>query len=78
MSDLNPHPLPPRSTVTVYVPSRVLYDLGSMQKITAEVLGKLGCGKCHSGRILDFRELEQFVVNPKTLEVSELEVGGRF
>lgn len=78
MSELNPQPLPPRSTVSVYVPSRVLYDLDAMQKITAEVLGKLGCGGCHSGRILDFLELEQFVVNPETLEVSELGVRGRF
>lgn len=78
MSELNPQPIPPRSTVSVYVPSRVLYDLDAMQKITAEVLGKLGCGGCHSGRILDFLELEQFVVNPETLEVSELGVRGRF
>lgn len=78
MSDLNPQPLPPRSKVSVYVPSKVLYDLGAMQKITADVLGKLGCGECHSGRILDFLELEQFVVNPKTLEVNELRVGGGF
>ena len=78
MAELNPQPLPPRSTVSVYVPSRVLYDLDSMQKITADVLGKLGCGGCHSGRILDFLELEQFVVNPETLKVSELGVRGRF
>ena len=78
MSELNPQPLPPRTTVSVYVPSRVLYDLDAMHKITAEVLGKLGCGGCHSGRILDFLELEQFVVNPETLEVSELGVRGRF
>lgn len=78
MSELNPQPLPPRSKVSVYVPSRALYDLDAMQKITADVLGKLGCGTCHSGRILDFLELEQFVVNPETLEVSELRVGGGF
>jgi len=78
MSELNPQPLPPRSKVSVYVPSRVLYDIDAMQKITADVLGKLGCGRCHSGRILDFLELEQFVVNPETLEVNELGVGGRF
>jgi len=41
------------------------------------VLEKLGCGGCHSGRVLDFLELEQFVVNPETLEVTEL-AGGRF
>lgn len=78
MSELNPQPLPPRSKVSVYVPSKVLYDLDAMQKITRDVLDRLGCGGCHSGRILDFVELEQFVVNPRTLEVEELNVGGRF
>jgi len=71
MAELNPQPLPPRSVVSVYVPTKALYDLESMQKITAQVLDKLGCPACHSGRILDFRELEQFVVNPRTLEVNE-------
>jgi hypothetical protein len=75
MADLNPQPLPP-SRISIQVPSKVLYDLESMQKITAQVLGKLGCGRCHSGRILDFRELSQFVVNPETLEVNELPGGG--
>jgi len=72
MAELNPQPLPPGSRVTVQVPSRALYNLDSMQKITAQVLDKLGCGGCHSGRILDFRELAHFVVNPATLEVNEL------
>jgi hypothetical protein len=76
MADLNPQPLPPRSVVSVYVPSKALYDLESMQKITAQVLDKLGCPGCHSGRVLDFRELEQFVVHPETLEVTELRGGG--
>jgi hypothetical protein len=77
MADLNPQPLPPRSVVSVYVPTKTLYDLESMQKITAQVLDKLGCPGCHSGRILDFREREQFVVDPQSLEVNEVR-GGRF
>ena len=75
MAELNPQPLPPRSKVSVYVPTKVLYDLEAMQKITASVLDKLGCGACHSGRILDFQELEQFVVDPRTLEVNEIRGG---
>ena len=71
MADLNPQPLPP-GRIRIQVPSKALYDLDSMQKITAQVLAKLGCGECHSGRILDFTELSQFVVNPESLEVSEL------
>ena len=68
MAELNPQPLPPR--MVVYVPSDVNYDLDKMQKVTASVLEKLGCGHCHSGRILDFRHLEEeFTVHPETLEV---------
>ncbi len=61
--------------VTVHVPRDVAYSLEKMTKVTANVLGKLGCGGCHSGRILDFQIIEDFVVNPKTLEVVE-SIGG--
>jgi hypothetical protein len=71
MADLNPQPLPPRSDVVrVYLPSKVSYDLDSMQRVTAEVLKRLGCDGCHSGRILDFRTLDEFVVGAD-LEVRE-------
>lgn len=71
-SKLNPQPLPPRSDrVRVLVPNDAAYDLKKMNKITAQVLGKLGCGGCHSGHVLDFITLRDFVVNPQTLEVQE-------
>lgn len=73
MADLNPQPLPPvADRVRIYVPQEVSYDLKKMNKITATVLGKLGCPGCHSGRILDFITLRDFVVNPRTLDVSEV------
>jgi hypothetical protein len=76
---MNPQPLPPvADRVRVYVPSGATYDLGQMQKITASVLGKLGCPTCHSGRILDFVTLQEFAVNPATLEVNELVPPGAF
>ena len=72
MPELNPQPLPPRAgVVRVNVPMSVAYDLEKMQKVTASVLEKLGCGGCHSGRILDFVHIDEFVVNPATLEVDE-------
>ncbi len=74
---LNPQPLPPRESVRIYVSREVTYDLGKMAKITASVLERLGCPGCHSGRFLDFRTIEDFVVNPKTLEVAELPGGLR-
>ncbi|MGB9376999.1 MAG: hypothetical protein WCB04_05725 [Mycobacteriales bacterium] len=69
MADLNPQPLPP---VRVHVTRDVAFDLDKMQRVTATVLGKLGCGGCHSGRILEFIHLEEFVVDPKSLKVSEV------
>ena len=74
---MNPQPLPPSvDRVRIYVPSSASNDFEQMQKITATVLGKLGCPGCHSGRILDFITLQEFVVNPATLEVQELSPAG--
>lgn len=70
---LNPQPLPPK--VRVMLTRDVAYDLGKMQKVTASVLDRLGCGGCHSGHLLEFLVIQDFVVNPKTLEVQEV-MGG--
>ena len=73
MADLNPQPLPPRSErIRIYVTSDTAFDLKKMNKVTASILGKLGCGGCHSGRILDYVTLQNFVVNPQTLDVHEV------
>jgi hypothetical protein len=76
--ELNPQPLPPRDRVRVYVTPDVTYDLEKMQKVTASVLGRLGCGGCHSGRILEFLDIQEFVINPKSLEPHEVFGGARF
>jgi hypothetical protein len=73
MTELNPQPLPPRANlVRVHVPTTVAYDLEKLQKVTTAVLEKLGCGGCHSGRTLEFVHLDEFVVEPGTLEVKEV------
>jgi hypothetical protein len=73
MSELNPQPLPPHpGVVRIQVPPSVMYDLEKMQKVTANVLDRLGCGGCHSGRVLDFVHLDEFTVDPKTLDVKEV------
>jgi hypothetical protein len=68
-------PVPDRR-VTVYVPRDVAFNLNKMNEITKKVLGRLGCDECHSGRLIDFLIIEDFVVNSK-LEVQDLP-GGRF
>jgi hypothetical protein len=70
---LNPQPLPPK--VRIMLTRDVAYDLGKMQKVTASVLNRLGCGGCHSGHILEYLVVQNFVVNPKTLDVQEA-IGG--
>ena len=70
---LNPQPLPPR--VRIALTRDVAFDLKKMQKVTASILDRLGCGGCHSGHILEFLEIREFVVNPKTLDVQELPQG---
>lgn len=71
MHALPQDPVPIRP-VTVYLPRDIAYDLKKMTRITESVLGRLGCGACHSGRILHYHILEDFIVNPKTLEVEEI------
>jgi mRNA-degrading endonuclease RelE of RelBE toxin-antitoxin system len=69
MQDTNIHAM---NRVVIHVPRDVAYDLKKMTAVTANVLGKIGCGGCHSGRILDFRIIEEFVVNARTLDVAEV------
>jgi hypothetical protein len=75
------HALPqdpvPIRRVNIYVTREVAFNLEKLNQVTRTVLGKLGCEGCHSGRILDFHVIEDFVVNPKSLEVTELPGGVR-
>jgi hypothetical protein len=74
-AELNPQPLPPHQApttmmspgaVTVAVPAAAMNDIDALAKITATVLGKLGCGQCCSGfDILLRRELDLIAVDEK-------------
>lgn len=46
--------------VQVSIPAGAANDLKVMQKITANVLGKLGCLACHSGFDIRFIQEELF------------------
>lgn len=67
----------PLKRVNVYVTRDVAFNLEKMNQITKSVLGRLGCDQCHSGRLIDFLIIEDFVVNPKSLDLQDLP-GGRF
>ena len=72
-----PQTLPSRGDrVRIFISSDMAFDIDKMNKITSAVLGKLGCPACHSGRVLDFVSLQDFVVHPQTLEVQEV-IGSR-
>jgi hypothetical protein len=68
----------PVNRVNIYVTRDVAFNIDKMFQITKTVLGKLGCDGCHSGRILDFHIIEDFVVNPKSLDVHDLPGAQRF
>ena len=57
-----------RPIVYVKVPAKVAYDLKAMNKVTAAVLDKLGCGECHSAHDIRWDIVRDFIVNEK-LEV---------
>jgi hypothetical protein len=69
-----PTPLRP---VNVFTPPKAVHDLKSLEKVTRDVLGRLGCGNCHSGfdlRFINFdpavNQVHAFKVG-KDLEVAE-------
>jgi hypothetical protein len=68
----------PVNRVNIYVTRDVAFNLEKMVQVTKTVLGRLGCDQCHSGRILDFHIIEDFVVNPKSLDVHDLPGAQRF
>jgi hypothetical protein len=51
-------------TVYIGVPRKIDNDLKHMNRITEQVLGKLGCGQCHSGFDLRFVP-DPFIFNEK-------------
>lgn len=59
--------------VTVHIGEKLTLD--QTQKIVANTLGKLGCGRCFSGFDIRFAHINELIVNPKTLEVQDLAIG---
>jgi hypothetical protein len=57
-------PLPER-TVNVRVSAKTAYDLAAMGKVTASILGRLGCPRCHSGWDIRFDVHRHFAVDDK-------------
>ncbi len=61
--------------VRVNVPFDVLFSLDKMQRVTANVLARLGCPSCHSGYDIRFLLESEFLVNAKTLDVQGIAPG---
>ena len=60
--------------VRVSVPAKVLNDLESIQRVQADVLGRLGCQACCSGFDIRFDVARQFLVDEE-LQVRPLGLG---
>ena len=56
--------------VVVRVPSRLTLDQST--KILANTLNKLGCVACLSGFDIRFTNIRDLVINPRTLNVSDI------
>jgi hypothetical protein len=63
--------------VTVRVDAKAFDNLKTMQKITAQTLGRLGCDGCHSGYDIRFLLERDFRATPAG-EVAPIEVGPGF
>ena len=72
--NVSPQDPVPGNRVTIHIPRDVAFNIDKMFQVTKAVLGRLGCGGCHSGRFLDFQIIEEFVVTPN-LEVREVAGG---
>lgn len=76
-SDLVREKLSAARTVRVFIPADVAFSLEKMNKVTANVLGRLGCAQCHSGFDIRFIHELDFVINPKTLEAQGMPIAER-
>jgi hypothetical protein len=63
MSELNPQPLPPGSSIRITAPASVLNNLETFQKAQAGVLARAGCPTCTSGLNLLWQAFTDFTVN---------------
>ena len=59
------HAHEPSNVVRVTIPADVAFSLEKMSKVTAGILGRLGCAACHSGFDIRFIAERDFVVDPK-------------
>ena len=51
--------------IVVSVPASVAFDLGKMEKITRDILGRFGCPECHSGWDIRYKWERNFFVDEK-------------
>ena len=67
------NPMPGRE-VRIFVSPKVAGNAEQMNRVTKEILGRLGCGTCHSGFNLRFILQEDFAVD-ENLNVRSVAAG---
>ena len=63
--------------INVALPAKAAYDFDVMQKVTRELVGRLGCENCHSGYDFRFELISRYSVDPQDFQLRE-EIGGGF
>ncbi|WP_137119820.1 hypothetical protein [Segeticoccus rhizosphaerae] len=63
-AELNPQPLPPKA-ISVFAASDVLWDFDKFSQALRSVLDRAGHAGCTSGLQLEWRNFEQYYINPK-------------
>jgi hypothetical protein len=61
--DPEAEPIKPVGVVTARLATQVSQDLGKIQETVARIAERLGCGQCHSGFDLAFRQERDFIVD---------------
>lgn len=68
-TESDPMPYAGGNVVRVMVPREIHFDLGKLQRVQSEILGRLGCMACCSGWDIRF-ELERSFIVDKELKIS--------
>jgi hypothetical protein len=60
--------------IVVHIPAEVSFDLAKFNKVIANLGERLGCPNCISGANCNFSIINEFVVNPASLRVDEVQI----
>ena len=66
-----------RSPIVVHIPAEVTFDLAKFNKVIVNLGERLGCGPCISGADCHFSIIKEYLVDPASLKVNDVIIGGQ-